>query len=111
MALNYMMNNEVEIQKSFIKGSKISLRLILFSTIVSISPFFTLVTGWTIMLVTGCTGDVDSGIACVTYNIQMGNFIYLLMKSGVYGWFYSLPAAVVIFLIALVLGFKGVGKS
>ena len=105
------MNNEVETQKSFIKGSKISLRLILFSTIISIAPFFTLVTGWTIMLVTGCTGDVDSGIDCVIYNIQMGNFIYMLMISGVYGWFYSLPAALVIIFIALVFGYKGMGKS
>jgi hypothetical protein len=104
------MNSDVETQKSLRAGSKISLRLILLSTIISISPFFTLVAGWTIMLVTGCTGNVDSGIDCVIYNIQMGNYIYMLMISGVYGWFFSLPAALVIFVIAILFGFKGMGK-
>ena len=105
------MNNKAETHNGFIKGHKTSLRLILFSTIISIFPFFTLVTGWTIMLVTGCTGDVDSGIDCVIYNIQMGDYIYMLMISGVYGWFFSLPAALVIFFVALVFGYKGMGKS
>ena len=104
------MSNKIGNQENIIKGSKISLRLILFSTIISILPFFTLVTGWTIMLVTGCTGNVDSGIDCVVFNIQIGNYLYLLMMSGVYGWFFSLPAAGVIFIVALIFGFKSMGK-